>query len=276
MTTTTITTRDRRSWTRRSWTEAIMGLPFSIHRRGHAVDSDAFAGVVFHDLREADRKFSPYLDDSELSQLSVGLIRRAALSPEFRDMLRLAETFRLLTDGAFDINAGPELDPCGLVKGWATQRASRHLPPDAYLNAGGDMVIHSDGQPWRIGIEHPWNQAGLLAVLAVRGGAVATSGSAHRGSHILNPATGSPATGLTQVTVIGADLTEADVWATALIARGTTIFQRTDPLRDRFTGRGYDALVVTDDGQLIGTDHFLALAAPDVPAPRIRRWPSFT
>lgn len=267
-----MTTPDLQAKDRRSWTEMIMGLPVSIHRRGHPVAGDAFADQVFDHLRTADRTFSPYLADSELSRFRRGAIRPSDLSPDFREVLRVAETFRVLTDGAFDVNAGPTLDPCGLVKGWAAQRASQYLPRNAYLNAGGDMVIHSDGQPWRIGIEHPHRPGGLLAVLDVTSGAVATSGSAHRGAHILNPQTGSPATGLTQVTVVGANLTEADVWATALIARGTRIFDRTDPLLDRLTGHGYDALVVTDDGQQTGTHYFSSPGATGEPAPSIQPW----
>lgn len=258
---------------RRSWTEMIMGLPISIHRRGRPAHENSFVEKIFDHLRAADRTFSPYRADSELSRLLGGVIRASALSADFREVLRLAERFRLLTDGAFDISAGTVMDPCGLVKGWSAQRAGRYLPTDAYLNAGGDMVIRSDGIPWRIGIEHPLDRAGLLLVLDVRSGAVATSGSAHRGAHILDPTTGSPATGLRQVTVVGADLTEADVWATALIARGRTIFNRSDPLSDRLQRRGYEALVATDDGRLIVTDHFRSLGAPDVPLPRTQEWP---
>ncbi|HEX3261866.1 MAG TPA: FAD:protein FMN transferase [Pseudonocardia sp.] len=46
------------------------------------------------------------------------------------------------------------------------------------------------GRPWRIGIEDPWDPTTLAAVVPLRTGAVATSGSAHRGAHIVDARTG--------------------------------------------------------------------------------------
>ena len=177
--------------------------------------------------------------------------------------------FKDLTDGAFDVRFSGELDPSGLVKGWATEAAARLLPQDAYLNAGGDMVIKSPRLPWRIGIEHPFDPTGLLAVLSVTNAAVATSGRSHRGDHIIDPRTGEAATGLRQATVVGPTLTEADVWATALIARGVATFDRSDPLLVRLTDRGFDALIVTDSGDVTSTDGFGSYCAPEFPINRM-------
>ena len=47
-------------------------------------------------------------------------------------------------------------------------------------------------------------------------GAVATSGTAARGHHLIDPATGQPVTGDGSVSVVGSTLMWADVWATAL------------------------------------------------------------
>lgn len=250
---------------RRSFSEIIMGLPISIHRRGRPIADDAFAAYVFDDLRSADAIFSPYRDDSVLSRRIRGEIAEPDLPVPFTTVLALATFFRDLTDGAFDVTCSGQLDPSGLVKGWATQAASRWLPPDSYLNAGGDMVIKSPETPWRIGIEHPFDPAGLLAVLSVRNAAVATSGTSHRGAHILDPTTGQSATGLRQATVIGPTLTEADVWATALIARGVAIFDRSDPLLARLVERGFAALVVSDTGQVTSTAQFATYCATDFP-----------
>ena len=51
-------------------------------------------------------------------------------------------------------------------------------------------------------------------------GAVATSGTAHRGQHIVDARTGRPPAGVASVTVVAASLTEADVDATAAYAQG--------------------------------------------------------
>ena len=173
---------------RRSWTRQIMGLPISIHRRGPG--DDGFVERIFDDLHGVDAMFSTYRVDSALSRLNRGELLESEMPAAFAVVMRLAGEFRNLTDGAFDVRFSKELDPSGLVKGWATEAAARWLPSDAYLNAGGDMVIKSPRSPWRVGIEHPADPAGLVAVLSVRNLAVATSGTTHRGNHIFDPRTG--------------------------------------------------------------------------------------
>ena len=72
---------------------------------------------------------------------------------------------------------------------------------------------------------------------------MATSGTAARGAHVLDPATGEPGgDGLLSVTVVGPSLIWADVYATAAFARGrgTEGWLATLP--------GHVALVVGDDG----------------------------
>jgi thiamine biosynthesis lipoprotein len=96
-------------------------------------------------------------------------------------------------------------------------------------------------------VEDPDRPDRLIVAVDVAGGAVATSGSAHRGTHIVNPFTGSPATGLSAVTVVGPSLTWADVYATAAVARGPEAVVWLDGLA------GYEALLVAADGGLLAT-----------------------
>ena len=56
--------------------------------------------------------------------------------------------------------------------------------------------------------------------MAGRAGAAATSGTAERGAHIVDPRIGVPASGVRSATVIAPDLTAADVWATAAVVAG--------------------------------------------------------
>ena len=60
----------------------------------------------------------------------------------------------------------------------------------------------------------------MIATSPLRNGAVATSGIAERGAHILDPRTGSPATGVASATVVASTLELADVWATASVVAG--------------------------------------------------------
>lgn len=81
------------------------------------------------------------------------------------------------------------------------------------INATGDIRAwgtRPDGSPWNIGIINPFKENKLLYVIPLNGG-IATSGNyekyvmlnGKRYAHIINPATGYPATGLTSVTVTG-------------------------------------------------------------------------
>ncbi len=263
-------------------TAMIMGLPFSLHLRSAMTDCagsgrqpepgsqevDAAVEAVWAELRWADRVFSTYLADSDISRIRRGGLRVSDADPAVAEVLHFAEVARRLTEGAFDVRAGGALDPSGIVKGWAAARAAGALDAlglDYYLNAGGDVLLRSWRQdaPWRIGIEHPDDPSGLLAVVELPVGGVATSGQAHRGRHIWNPATGRPASGVSQATVIGPSLVWADVLATAVVAGGLERLDRTG------WPPGHEVLLVTDDGAVLASPGFRSFLAPDVPAPPI-------
>ncbi|GLZ36692.1 FAD:protein FMN transferase [Actinokineospora sp. NBRC 105648] len=214
---------------RRAWVEQVMGMPVSLHLRGPGVREDpglaAAAEGVFAVLRDVDRLFSTYRDDSEVSAIRRGEPSR---HPLVRDVLGLCREARDRTDGLFDPWLLPGgFDPSGLVKGWAVERAAATLHAlgdvDHCLNAGGDIALHvaAPSRPaWRVGIEDPRDRGAQLGVRTVRTGAVATSGTAARGAHIVDPRSGAPATGLLSVTVSGPSPLWADVYATAAFAHG--------------------------------------------------------
>ena len=76
------------------------------------------------------------------------------------------------------------------------------------------------GRIWQVGIAHPLVRDARCAVLSLGDGAVATSGTAERGAHVLDPHTGRAALDLASVTVLGPDLATADAFATGALARG--------------------------------------------------------
>ncbi|MCW2510163.1 MAG: Thiamine biosynthesis lipoprotein ApbE, partial [Modestobacter sp.] len=116
----------------------------------------------------------------------------------------------------------------------------RALPEtDFCLSAGGDLLCRTldpDGEPWRIGIEDPRDTRRVLAVVPVTTGAVATSGTAHRGQHLVDARTGRPPSGIASVTVIGNSLTWADLDATAayVLGQGAAAWLATRPGRTGF------------------------------------------
>ena len=236
----------------------LMGMPVSLALRGRHTDDDEAReawGRCVAELTEVDRVFSTYRQDSVVSRLSRGEIGPADCPAEVREVLALGEQARVESGGAFDVRRpGPHgvrvLDPSGVVKGWAVQRASAHLlalpDTDVCLSAGGDLVCHVADDvrsAWRIGIEDPHDPQRVLATVEVRRGAVATSGAAHRGQHITDARTGAVPGLVASVTVLTDDLTWADIDATAAYAMGA---EALDWLRGRPGRRG---VVVWADGR---------------------------
>jgi thiamine biosynthesis lipoprotein len=240
---------------RRAWVEQIMGMPISVHVRGPLARDERAAGghgrvedaiaALFADLRRTDQIFSTYQAGSQISRLQRDELTLADCDPWVREVAELCEQARERTDGWFDADLpGPDgvrrFDPTGLVKGWAIERVTRTLSAaladhDVLVNAGGDVAVRcrrTDSPDWRLGIEDPADRSRLLATVPLRSGGMATSGTAARGAHILDPATGRPVTSLLSVTVIGPDLTWADVHATAAFAMGPDCVQYLAGLTD--------------------------------------------
>jgi thiamine biosynthesis lipoprotein len=125
------------------------------------------------------------------------------------------------------------------------------------VGGGGDVQSVGrigDGRPWRIGVVHPHDPQRVLAVVEGDGIAVATSGTAERGAHVVDPHNGRPAEGLASVTVVGPDLTRADVYATAALAMGERAYSWLRGVPD------FAALVVAADGSVWRTGDFPAAA----------------
>lgn len=95
---------------------------------------------------------------------------------------------------------------------------------DVLVNAGGDLR-HTGPEPVRVGVEDPDAVGGApLAVLTLAEGALATSGSVHRGfriggewfGHVLDPRTGRPVEERPSTTVRAPDAITADALATVV------------------------------------------------------------
>ena len=266
---------------RRAWVEQVMGMPVSIHLRGRGsrtAEAESRVQAAYDELRAVDVLFSPYLWDSEVSRIDRGELRVEDAHPLVAEVVALCETAGVLTGGSFDAfylagRAAPGrhgFDPTGLVKGWAVQRAAEHLAEglgcDVSVNAGGDVAVRpgADPRPWRIGIEDPADPARVLAVLPLTRGGVATSGTARRGAHLVDPGSGRPVADALSVTVVGPSLLWADVLATAAFVRGPV-----DGLALVEGLTGYEALVVAGDGALATTSGLTEAASPTTAQPPI-------
>lgn len=211
-----------------------MGTVASAHVIG-VPDAGAWARAAqacFDVLRRADRVFSLYDEDSDLRRIVRGELRIADADPWVSEVENACLGAEFETRGLFSAHLGGVFDPTGYVKGWAAEIAVREqLAPllsasgvlAVGLDVGGDLQVLTAADAdwvWNVGIVDPTDRAQVLATVPVRNGAVATSGSAERGAHIVDPRSGEHATGIRSVTVIADSLTRADVWATAAVAAG--------------------------------------------------------
>jgi thiamine biosynthesis lipoprotein len=236
-------------------------------------------------LHRADRVFSPYRPDSDISRLARGEVTVGGCAPEVAEVLAACARLGEMSGGYFTSSPGGRLDPSGYVKGWAVERAASLLTEAGsashLVNGGGDVRCVGGGPHaglWRVGIASPpvfsgpassgpvlgepasgggsasggpAASGGLAFVVAGRDFAVATSGTAERGAHIIDPVAGRPAAGLASVTVAGPGLTLADAYATAAFAMGPDRAREWTESLD-----GYEAFAILPDGTTWRTSGF--------------------
>jgi thiamine biosynthesis lipoprotein len=212
-----------------------MGTVFSIHVLGADAESgqaSQAARDAFEEVQRLEEIFSPFRPNSQVSQIRRGDLSLEQAHPLVREVEIRCRHWQRATDGRFSAWFAGEFDPTGLVKGWAAERVFvRCLEPlllesgyDAVgLGAGGDIrVATRPGADWcwDVGIADPGRQGAVLSTVQLRNGAVATSGTAERGAHVLNPSTGLPTTSTVSASVVARDLESADCWATAALVAG--------------------------------------------------------
>jgi thiamine biosynthesis lipoprotein len=207
-------------------------------------------------LREADDVFSTWKPCSPLSRLRRGELTLADVPAVVIDVLEECRVARRVSRGWFDPWSLPGgVDPTGLVKGWAAQRALEPLREKglsgALVNAAGDIASFGGpvgSGPFRVGVVRPADPTGLACVVESPG-AVATSGTYERGNHLVNPFTGG-ATGTASATVTGPDLGLADALATALAVAGPAGLEFVNAVK------GYEGLVIETSDMFHATDGF--------------------
>jgi thiamine biosynthesis lipoprotein len=229
---------------------------------GRNAGGSAVLDQVLRWLHWVDATFSPYRDDSDVSRFGRGSLALADCAPELAEVLAACAEVSARTGGYFTTHPGGRFDPSGYVKGWAIERAAAMLTAagsaEHSVNGGGDIQCVGDrgpGQAWRVGIADPLRPGALALVVTGQDFAVATSGVAERGAHIVNPHTGQPAAGLASLTMIGARLAATDAYATAAFAMGAAARDWVEDLD------GYEAFAVTPGGQVWQTSGFRAYLA---------------
>ncbi len=150
-------------------------------------------------------------------------------------------------------------------KGYAADKAKELLikkgVPAGIINASGDMNTWGkqvNGTPWTVAITNPLNKNKVFAVFPLHQNAVVTSGNyekfvminGKRYSHIINPVTGYPASGLCSVTVLGANAEMANGFSTSLMVLGKEAGLN---LINQFPQ--LSCVIVTDSGEVFSSDN---------------------
>lgn len=135
-------------------------------------------------------------------------------------------------------NKGMKIGFGAIGKGYAADRAKwllQELGIDSgIINASGDISswgTKPDGSSWQIAITNPMNKEKSYGTFSIDNQSVVTSGNyekfvtfnGKRYSHIIDPRTGYPASGLLSVTIFAPKAELADALATAVFVMGTEI-----------------------------------------------------
>lgn len=159
---------------------------------------------------------------------------------------------------------GMALDLGGITKGYALNRAADMLKKSevsgALVNIGGDILAYGEkepGKPWRVGVEDPRDKSRVAAVTELKDKLIVTSGDyerffikdGKRYHHILDPATGYPASTLRSVTVVGPIGTTLQPLGTATFVMGAD-----KGLKFVETLQGAAGLLIDAEGRFLFTD----------------------
>jgi len=119
------------------------------------------------------------------------------------------------------------------------------------------LTKQPNGEDWKIGITNPFRTNKLIVTVPLNEGAVTTSGNyekyiklnGKRYSHIINPVTGYPATGLCSATVVGPDAEFANGLSTSIIVLG-----KEAGLKLISNYPAFSAILITDNGKVYKSD----------------------
>jgi thiamine biosynthesis lipoprotein len=166
----------------------------------------------------------PRPDDVAAARQRVGY-RHVHLDPAWRTV-------------RFD-RAGVELDPGGIGKGYAVDRAVDMLRREqinvALLSAAGSSIYGMSTPPdepdgWRITIRAPENPNKSAAEVMLKDMSISTSGSYEKFfwaegrtySHLIDPRTGAPAQGTASVSVVAPRTIDSEAWTKPYFINGRT------------------------------------------------------
>jgi thiamine biosynthesis lipoprotein len=154
---------------------------------------------------------------------------------------------------------GVRINLGGIAKGYVVERGVEILRSkgisNAIVTAGGDSRLLGDrrGRPWMVGIRDPRKDGEVAISVPLADEAVSTSGDYERFfdedgiryHHIIQPATGTPASGVHSATVFGPDGITTDALSTSVFVMGVD-----KGLRMIAALPDYESIVIDAKGQV--------------------------
>lgn len=150
-------------------------------------------------------------------------------------------------------------------KGFAADKAKALLiakgVKGGIINASGDLNTwgtQADGSDWKVAITNPFNKSKAFSWLPVVNSAVVTSGNYEkyvsfngtRYSHIIDPRTGYPTSGIISATIFTKNAEVADALATSVFVMGVaTGLDFVNQLK------GVECILITDEGKIITSNN---------------------
>lgn len=178
------------------------------------------SAAVFREIDRIEKllnKYDPGSDVGQINLLKPGTSMRVSI--ETLECMEKSIWAHEISDGLFDPTLGSgfqwleinrprfligwkkkgagKLDLGGIGKGYAIDKAAEILAdweiPEAVVN-GGTSTVLALGKEWKLGVGGPWGKKVGLTTIKLKNQALSGSGTEVKGGHIINPATGKPAT----------------------------------------------------------------------------------
>lgn len=206
---------------------------------------------------------------------------------EITETLARVDSSRLQWDPAsrtLTLGDDQGIDLGGIAKGYTSDRLTRIFADydlrSAVISLGGNVHCYStkpDGSLWKVGIQSPFEDQGLIGVLQVANSAVITSGGYERYftdpasgktyHHIIDPTTGySAESGLLSVTIVSPSGILADALSTSCFIMGL------DKASDywRSSTESFNMIIMTEDSEIYITEGLQNVFSTDYPLHVIR------
>jgi thiamine biosynthesis lipoprotein len=241
------------------------------HSAGWPVQVSETLWDVFQAALEAEQASGGLVTPTVLGSLAAAGYDRS-FEMVARDQLRLPvsawEAVNPLAEVTWDesertICLPPDvlLDFGGVAKGWAAQQAMKRLAvcgSPVMVNAGGDIALNgilSDGKPWIISVDNPFEPGEFCELLTLGKCGVATSGTDYRrwkqggrlSHHIIDPRSGQPA----QTDVIAATVVASTVLEAEMAAKTALILGSQSGMKWLEAQAGFAGLLILENGEML-------------------------